>query len=98
MREYTDDSFAISKAGFTRWSCHDPKYDYESGELVTREGSVTMYMQGGDVRSRFTQINFSYGGRLHMRTYRKRYTRRGVVTKAKQFVADVCDEYERGEG
>lgn len=62
---------------------------WTDGDVVTYYGIVSVYAQGDEDSYYSTGLQFAYEGRLYGRTFLKRYTPRGIVTKANEFVQDV---------
>ena len=58
--------------------------DWDEGEVVTKYGIISVYMQGDDDHFHHTRLDMVVDGRLHIWSFEKRYTRRGAVMKANQ--------------
>ena len=61
---------------------------WTDGEVVTPNGIVSVYAQD-DEKFHLTRLDFAYEGTLYMRSWDKRYSPRGIVTKAYQFTQDI---------
>ena len=71
--------------------------EWIDGVVVLPEGFVHCYAQGDERYSNRTRLNFILNGVMHTRSFKVRYSKRGMVTKAKQFVAELIQpEEERG--
>jgi hypothetical protein len=57
---------------------------WEVGTVLTPNGIVDVYAQDD-----YTRLDFVHAGRLHIRTYRKRYGKRGIVTLAGRMARDI---------
>lgn len=90
-----DDSFDIGD-GFTRWAAGTNGYD--DGEVILPEGIVTVLMQGDDRNRPLTRLDAVINGRLVIRTYEKRYSRRGVVRLARQLLREGATVSEKHNG
>jgi hypothetical protein len=83
-RAFTDYSCAIR--GFMRWTRVGT--DYEEGEYVHPAGIVTVLRQWGTYKP-CVRMDFAHGGRLHIRTWSRNYSRRGCAMFADRFVRDI---------
>lgn len=83
----------IPLSGFNSVMIHgDEEKAWLSGVVTLPEGFVNVYGHGGWAwpKSKHTVLEFILNGRKYVRVFDgKFYSKRGVVTKAKQFVADV---------
>jgi len=61
------------------------------GEVVTPHGIVSVFAQGDSTHDHYSRLDFAYAGRLYIRSFNKRYSPRGLVTKAKQFSREVIE-------
>lgn len=86
--EYYDHEMRVEPRGFNR--SKELKEGWTEGDVVTPFGIVSVYAQGDDIHSHITRLDFVFNGRLHLRTYRKRYTVRGIKTKAYEFAKEVA--------
>ena len=68
--------------------------EWTDGEVITPDGIVTVLAQNNPDLSR---LDYVFEGRVYSRSYRKRYSSRGLVTKAKQFAREIA-EGRGGEG
>jgi len=63
------------------------------GTVATKHGIVEVYVQGDAEFRHSSRLDFVHRGRLYMRTFSgKRYSPRGLVTKANQFAAEIVKE------
>lgn len=62
----------------------DKGEQWQSGTVLTPHGIVDIYAQEGT-----TRLDFCHAGKLHIRTYRKQYTKRGIVTLAGRMARDI---------
>ena len=85
-----DDCVSVSR-GFSRWNILSARNGYEEGEIGTPNGFVSVYIQGDEEHFHLTRLGFIWEGKMHMRNFYKRYTRRGAVTKAKQFAEEIVN-------
>ena len=83
-----------AKQSFSRWTMVTG--EWSEGEVVLPEGIVSAYMQGDDDHFHHTRLDFVAGGRLHIWSWKKRYSKRGVVTLAKKMVAEITS-VEKGQ-
>src|ERR1035437_10347619 len=66
------------------------------GDVVTHCGIVSVQAeQGSNNRKGFTRLDFALDGKLHIRTYQKFYSKRGISLLAGRFAQDVIDKYSR---
>jgi hypothetical protein len=73
-----------------RISTHDDGYLY--GVVITRDGVVDVYSQGGeDGMVPSTTMTFAMAGRMYSRTFKKRYSKRGLATVAARFAAEIAE-------
>lgn len=63
--------------------------DSISGIVITTQGIVEIYAQGNEEYIYASRLNFAWKGRMYLRTFDKRYSPRGIVTKAKQFAKEI---------
>ena len=83
-----DDSMKVQKDGFSRT---EDRGGWTDGEIVTPWGIVSVYAQGDAENANHTRLDFVHAGRLHMRNFHgKRYSRRGIKTKAMQFAKEIA--------
>ena len=92
--KFNDDSFSLGNKPFGRIETRrlygdDPDVTYEIGDVITPRGVVSIYAQGDNLSFYTTQLQFAYENRLYSRVFEKRYSPRGIVTKANQFTKDV---------
>jgi hypothetical protein len=81
---HTDSNWTLSKE-HGAWECGSgPTYD--TGEILLRCGVVLAYAE-----DKFTSLRIIRNGRVYYRAWHgKRYSRRGMVTKAREFAKDVA--------
>jgi len=84
-KTYLSDCQSVGK-GFTRWSPGPRGWD--EGEFLSPQGIVSIYMQKG--HPTHTRLDFVYGGRLYIRTWKRKYSRRTIPRLARAFVRDVA--------
>lgn len=77
-----DDSFAIPRQFGGQLRARD---GYIDGPVVTLLGIVIAYTQ-----ENYTRLDFVWNNRLHVRTIDRRFSKRGLVTKAAQFAKEVA--------
>lgn len=88
--EIYDDSMSIGKRGFSRIEVR--KEGWTDGEIATPWGFVSVYAQGGENHFYHTRLDFICKGRLYMRNFSgKRYTPRGITTKAMRFAKEIAE-------
>lgn len=89
MSEIFDDSMTVNRA-FSRIEVR--KEGWTDGEVLTPHGIVSVYAQGDDDHRPHTRLDFVHNGRLYMRNYPgKRYSPRGLVTKAREFAEEIVE-------
>ena len=67
------------------------KEGWVEGCVVTRHGIVSVYAQGSEGYDHYTRLDFAAAGKWYIREIRgKRYSVRGIVTKAKEFAAEIA--------
>lgn len=87
MKE-TDDSMAVGKAGYSRVNGGK---EWTDGEVATPWGFVVVYAQGDEQHYHHSRLDFIHRGRLYIRNFSgKRYTPRGLKTKAMQFAREIA--------
>ena len=88
-----DDSMQLGKRGYGRI---DTTKGYADGEVLTPFGIVSVYAQGDQQNAPHTRLHFVWYGRLHMRSFSgKRYSPRGIVTKAMEFAREIASPNAR---
>lgn len=88
MKQF-DDSMSLEKRGYGRIEVR--KEGWTDGEVLTPFGIVTVYAQGDAENVPHTRLDFVWNGRLYMRNFGdKRYSPRGIVTKAMKFAAEIA--------
>lgn len=79
-----DDGWAVGN-GYS--VIHNRTDSWNDGVVFTPHGIVRVFFYGNS-----SGLDFAFRGRVHRRTFEgKRYTRRGIVTKAKQFAKEIVD-------
>lgn len=86
--EPRDDSMALGD-GFARWVPGTNGYD--QGTIFLPEGVVDAMMQGDDRNYHLTRLDTVIDGRLVMRSFDKRYSRRGVIRLARELLSENTD-------
>lgn len=87
--KHNDDSMSLARRGYGRINVH--KDGWTDGEVVTPFGIVSVYAQGDDENRPHTRLDFAWDGRLYMRNFDgRRYSPRGLVTKAMQFASEIA--------
>lgn len=89
----TDDSMKLPYRGIN-WISRHPA-GWTDGEVLTPFGIVAVYAQGDKAKgeSFHTRLDFVFDGRLYMRNFEnKRYSSRGLVTKAYEFAAEIWNQ------
>lgn len=64
---------------------------YVDGLVATRWGYVSVYSEKISNR-KYTRLAIIFDGRLYERRWRKYFTPRGLVTKARQFAEDKAND------
>lgn len=62
---------------------------YEIGTMVTPYGNVNIYSQGDDKSIHYTELGFAYEGCQYTRTWRKRFSKRGLAILASRFAKEI---------
>lgn len=83
-----EDSMSIRKP-FGR--LHNNESGWTDGEVVTPYGIVSVYAQGDKENWHLTRLDFAHKNRMYIRSFRKRYTHRGIVTKANRFAQEIVE-------
>ena len=87
---YEESSFSLASKSHGTNIRHNRDFDYHEGYVVTPNGIVGVYAQGGSHSHKYTRLDLAIGGRQYMREFDKqRLTPRGLVTAAKRFAADI---------
>lgn len=88
MKQF-DDSISLQKRGYGRVEVR--KEGWMDGDVLTPYGIVTVYAQGDAENVPHTKLDFVWRGRLHIRNFNgKRYSARGIVTKAMEFATEIA--------
>lgn len=80
---YEDDSFSLGGRSHGSQVREHPE-GWTDGHVVTPHAIVAVYAEAG-----YSRLGIAYGGRQHMRVYRKRLTPRGLVTAATRFAREL---------
>jgi len=67
----------------------DRKDGWTDGEVLTPQGIVLAYAQGGEKQFHHTSLRMVVNGRVYHRSWNKRYTKRGIARKAREFARDL---------
>lgn len=87
--EIVDDEW---KAGISNGIRTNQEYRYHEGVVGTPYGFVWVYAQGCNKYAPSSRLDFIWNGRRHSRWFRnKRYSKRGLVTKARQFALEIAN-------
>jgi hypothetical protein len=70
-------------------SCLTDNRGWTEGVVFTPHGIVEVYAQGDDVHRHSTRLRFFKDGYVYCRLWNKRYSHRGIATKAKQFAKEL---------
>lgn len=85
-------SSPITKYGYNLVNIR-PRDGFTKGVVMTPWGIVDAYAQGDDKHRHNTSLIFIFDGRIHRRGFEgKRYTPRGIKTKAMQFAKEVVQD------
>ena len=85
--------YKIPKGGFNNIrTVEGGESSYLHGAVTTPHGIVDCYAQGGLKVFEYSYLWFVFGGFRHARRFKKRYTARGLHTKAIQFAREVTTE------
>ena len=82
--EIYNDSFSLKKP-FGRIKEHLKGWTY--GEVVTPNGIVSVYAQANNFY--LTRLDFVFKNRLYIRSFKRRYSHRGIITKANLFTKEI---------
>lgn len=85
-----DESISLHNRSFGRIEVR--KAGWTDGEVVTPHGIVSIYAQGDGDHDSYSRLDLALGGRLYIRNFfGKRYTPRGLITKATQFASEISE-------
>ena len=70
-------------------SVRDRKEGWTEGNVLTPQGIVTVYAQGDKNEFHHTSLEMVVDGRVYHRQWNKRYTKRGIARKAREFARDL---------
>ena len=62
---------------------------YLKGVVFTKKGIVTVYSQCDRKNASMSRMDMVVNGRTYSRRFNRRYSKRGLVTKAKEFSSEV---------
>lgn len=94
--EIFDVSWKVEKRGTNRTV--ERRELWLDGCVATPWGYVICYAQGDDENFHHTRLDFIHGGRVYCRNFNgKRYSVRGIKTKAVQFAKEIAANTE-GDG
>lgn len=83
-----DQNFKVEKRGYSR--IEERREGWTDGEVITPWGVVSVYAQGDDTHAHHTRLDFVFAGRQWIRDFSgKRYSTRGLKTKAMQFAKEI---------
>lgn len=72
-------------------SSNYPKATVVDGYVATAWGYVVVYSQGDNNFKHVTHLQFIFNGFQYTRTFNKRYTPRGIKTKAMAFAQEIAE-------
>lgn len=86
----SDESYAVGKghANIVEEKLESNGSTWLQGEVHTPRGIVSVYSQGDDTFRPSTQLKMIVLGRCHTRRMNRRFTARGLITKAKAFASE----------
>jgi len=85
-----NNNWSVGKYGYNQ--TQERKEGWLEGLVYTPQGFVRVYAQGDEKHYHITRLDFIREGRCYVRTFRgKRYTKRGVKTKAMQFAKEIAE-------
>lgn len=91
-----DNKTKLPKRGFSGVSFHPA--GWTQGQVFTPYGIVSVYAQGDEKNRNYTRLLIVLDGYLHSRIFNdKRYSPRGIFTKALEFAAEVAGFEDRKE-
>jgi hypothetical protein len=64
----------------------EPPYEYWGGAVATPHGYVEVFSQKD-----WTALNFAHQGRMHRRSIRREYTKRGLAILAGRFAKEIVE-------
>lgn len=89
MKKNRDYQFGLG-AHITRFETITSEHgSYITGCVFTFHGAVWVYSQGDEKSFHHTALQFPKGNTVFVRNIPKRFTKRGLVTQAKKFAAEV---------
>jgi hypothetical protein len=86
MRQY---HFGLGTGWSRMRDCNESHGAWIEGSVLTIFGIVLAYSQGGNGNANHTTLEFVCNRRCYVRSWERRYTKRGVSRLAKQFAEDV---------
>jgi hypothetical protein len=67
----------------------DNRNGYTKGIVITPFGYVDVYAQGDENHFHHTELRFIHCQREYVRSYKKRYSHRYIVTLSRKFIKDI---------
>jgi hypothetical protein len=84
-----DANWVVGKQGYNR--TEERREGWLDGEVATPWGFVVCYAQGSEKHRHHTRLDFIHNGRLYSRNFSgKRFTKRGIKTKAMKFAKEIA--------
>ena len=65
------------------------EYTYLKGSVQTPHGIVEVVSQGDKMNPYYTRLDFVKDGQTYTRTFNRRYSKRGLGTKAREFAKEI---------
>lgn len=91
MATYEQWKSKVEKRGYNRTT--DRVDGWTDGDVITPWGFVCVYAQGDDKHHHCTWLHFIHNGYMYTRQFNnKRYTKRGIKTKAFEFAKEVVND------
>lgn len=85
-----DDQYKIPNRGYNR--SEERREGWLDGEVATPWGFVCVYAQGNEFHSHHSRLDFIHNGVQYIRHFSgKRFTKRGIKTKAMQFAKEIVE-------
>ena len=85
---YYDTNYSVGPG----WSniFYNREYDCLDGYVITPHGIVLATSEGDSTHEPYTRLTFVWNDRFIYRIFYKRYSSRGLATKAKQFAREIA--------
>jgi len=64
------------------------------GYVFTEHGVVSVYTQGGDSTTKITELRFYNGLDVYVKNFKKRTSKRGLVTLAKRYAKEMAQKFQ----